>query len=472
MLVGLLVVAHATACLAQLLPAPGPITREAASRPVSASDLFEKISPAVVRVRVADQNKRLLGQGSGFFISADGLMVTNYHVVNGAASATVLAGANHSYDVEGVVAFDAHCDLAILKVKAKDVPFCTLSDKLPKVGVKVYAIGSPKGLENTLSDGLVSGLRKALDDSMTFIQTSAPITYGSSGGPLLLEDGRIVGVTSSGYGEGNLNFAVPAVNVTRLLPKKITVTRLSRMKWDDQELAELEEPESDRTFDSIGALLQSAPPEYYPPGGRKPWAALQVGLFNDWAQSNCQGVSVTFKGIWNGQSMVRSGFISTKIEQPLRVDNVTYRLLFNPIFRTKEGPTIAKLKKGDKVVIKGIVSTARLNTGQRLSVRTGEEEDDYKIMRMGSLRSPALILMLVDAKISRDNPKPTATNVATRGPRPNKTEQEAQTQLNLGLMYISNGMTQKGKDTLMALIENYPKTKAAAKAKEKIAALE
>jgi S1-C subfamily serine protease len=190
-----------------------------APRPLLSADaLFAQASPAVVQVVIQDRQGRPLGGGSGFLVSPKGLIVTNYHVIEKAHTASVVLADKAKLDVAGAAALDQEADLAILKVAGpiSTRPLELAGSDLPPVGTKVYAIGSPLGLAQTLSDGLVSGHRET--DDVTLIQTTAPISPGSSGGPLLGEDGRIVGVTTAFLKTGqNLNFAVPASQVTRLL---------------------------------------------------------------------------------------------------------------------------------------------------------------------------------------------------------------------------------------------------------------
>ncbi|MCZ6652959.1 MAG: tetratricopeptide repeat protein [Planctomycetota bacterium] len=184
----------------------------------SAAAIFAKASPAVVRVEVRDSDFRLVGQGSGFLISEDGLIVTNHHVIEDAYFALVLLDDDVKYFVQGIAGVDREADLALLKNQSKGLPFLELAGPdLPKVGTRVYAIGNPKGLTNTLSEGLVSGHRK-IGEKPILIQTSAAISPGSSGGALLDGNGRVVGVTTS-YVQGgqNLNFAVPVVRLIKLI---------------------------------------------------------------------------------------------------------------------------------------------------------------------------------------------------------------------------------------------------------------
>jgi len=186
----------------------------------SADELFASHSPAVVRVIARGSNFSVM-QGSGFFISRDGLLVTNYHVIRGADFASILRDDNTTLFVEGIVAADKDADLALLKINVADVPFLRIApDTLPKIGTTVYAIGNPEGLTNTLSEGLISGLRNRANH-LVAIQTSAAISHGSSGGPLLTADGMVVGVTSAMAVDGqNLNFAVPASQVRQLMGTK------------------------------------------------------------------------------------------------------------------------------------------------------------------------------------------------------------------------------------------------------------
>lgn len=192
-----------------------------------ADELFTSHSPAVVRVIARGSNFSVM-QGSGFFISSDGLLVTNYHVIRGAEFANILRDDNTMLFVEGIAAEDKDSDLALLKVNVTNVPFLRIgADELPKVGTKVYAIGNPEGLTNTLSEGLVSGLRTRANQRVA-IQTSAAISHGSSGGPLLSGDGAVLGVTSAMAIDGqNLNFAVPASQVRQLIVQRGEIQKLA-----------------------------------------------------------------------------------------------------------------------------------------------------------------------------------------------------------------------------------------------------
>jgi hypothetical protein len=173
--------------------------------------LVKKIQPAVVTIIAYDKQGKVIGQGSGFFISLDGRFLTNYHVLAGANRALVKTANGRRYPVERIVAEDKDGDLVVAAVEAPrgGFPSLELSGVLPEVGEKVAVVGSPLGLEQTLSDGVVSAIRwvKGLGE---ILQITAPISPGSSGSPVVNMKGEVVGVATLQIVKGqNLNFAVP-----------------------------------------------------------------------------------------------------------------------------------------------------------------------------------------------------------------------------------------------------------------------
>ena len=192
----------------------------ASAKPLPPDVLYARTSPAVVRVNVHGAAMKPMGHGTGFFVSPDGLLITNYHVIDGANYATVERADGVVLRVEGIVAMDEASDLVLVKATpAGDVlPTLPLGpDTPPHVGTKVYAIGHPHGLKNVLSEGLVSSLGDPARGH-DFIQTTAAISPGSSGGPLMTADGVVVGVTTATVRDAqNLNFAMPASRVRALL---------------------------------------------------------------------------------------------------------------------------------------------------------------------------------------------------------------------------------------------------------------
>lgn len=173
----------------------------------SVKEIVQQNDPKVVAVMV--EVPEGVAQGSGFFI-ADGFIVTNYHVIEGGTKGAVRLSDATIIDVEGIVCADAQLDLAVLKLKEQiGIEPVTLGgiNEVEKGEVAV-AIGSPLGLFNTVSTGIISNTWK--DEGTYLIQISIPITHGNSGGALFNEKGKVIGVTTSGIGEADLNFAVSA----------------------------------------------------------------------------------------------------------------------------------------------------------------------------------------------------------------------------------------------------------------------
>ncbi len=182
-------------------------------------DIAREAVRATVLVVASDKVGKEISQGSGFVISSDGKVVTNYHVVEGAASAIIKFPDGAFYLIEGMLGSDANKDIAVLKAAGKNLPFLPLADsENVQIGEQVVAIGSPLSLEGTVSEGIISGRREWKERNLTVLQTTAPISPGSSGGPLLNLKGEVIGVTTFRLAGGqNLNFAVPVSYVIPLL---------------------------------------------------------------------------------------------------------------------------------------------------------------------------------------------------------------------------------------------------------------
>ena len=183
---------------------------------------------AVVTIMSRDASGEQFVQGTGFFISADGRVVTNYHVVGGVKDLAIRLYNGAFLLVERILAKDEVQDLAVLKVDAKEMPFLKLgdSDKVKQLD-DVVAIGTPKGLEGTFSKGIISAIR-VVDNKKVF-QTDTAISSGSSGGPLLLKSsGEVIGVNTMTRVDGqNLNFSV-TINTLKQLLLRPLVEKSSR----------------------------------------------------------------------------------------------------------------------------------------------------------------------------------------------------------------------------------------------------
>ena len=183
----------------------------------SVASVVRRASAAVVLIRTFDSRGRVVALGSGF-VAADGRVVTNAHVIAGAASAEIVgAGGQPLLTCQFAEALNVRLDVAILpRVGIARASRLDLAAASPAVGEHIVAIGAPEGLTNTVSDGIVSAVRSV--EARTLLQITAPISKGSSGGPLLNMSGQIVGIAAAMLSEGqNLNFAVPAAEIRMML---------------------------------------------------------------------------------------------------------------------------------------------------------------------------------------------------------------------------------------------------------------
>ena len=243
-----------------------------AQRPVGFADIVEKVKPAVISVRVkvdtgarmmglegnpasppnsemerffrrfgtpdseqrAPRNRLVTGQGSGFFISADGYAVTNNHVVDKADAVEVTTDDGKSYTAK-VIGTDPRTDVALIKVEGRsDFPYVKFAEHTPRIGDWVIAVGNPFGLGGTVTAGIVSARGRDIgagpyDD---FIQIDAPVNKGNSGGPTFDVDGNVIGVNTAIFapsgGWVRIAFAIPASTVQSVvgqLKDKGAVTR-------------------------------------------------------------------------------------------------------------------------------------------------------------------------------------------------------------------------------------------------------
>lgn len=184
---------------------------------LSVTEIAKKVE-SVVYIEVAFGDGKG-ASGSGFIISPDGRIVTNYHVIDGAASGKVVLNDGTTFTDIKVLGWDKEGDLAIIKVPGSGLPAVTTGNSdTAQIGEAVVAIGSPLGLQNTVSTGIISARRDG------YLQTTAPISHGSSGGALFNMMGEVVGITSAGMEEGaNLGFAIP-INEVKSLTTTQTLT--------------------------------------------------------------------------------------------------------------------------------------------------------------------------------------------------------------------------------------------------------
>jgi Trypsin-like peptidase domain len=197
---------------------------------------------AIVTIVMAN-DERPIARGTGFLVRADGTIITNYHVIATGNVAVVKFADGTILPVDGLLATDKLHDLAIIKIHGKTFPTLTLgnSDQI-QVGDDVVAIGNPLGLELTVSNGILSGIRRDEKEDDKLLQITAPISRGSSGGPLFNMFGEVVGINAM-YLEGgeSLNFAIPINNAKNLLQNE-TVQLQQLPNEHDTDTSEPEPP--------------------------------------------------------------------------------------------------------------------------------------------------------------------------------------------------------------------------------------
>lgn len=177
---------------------------------LTAEEIYEKCSPAVFYIEVYDKAGKPTSSGSGFFIEENGIAVTNHHVIDGAYAAKIRTMDGKEYKVSYVYDMRAGGDWAVIQVEGSGFPTIQRGDMSTVVGgATVYAIGSPRGFEGTISQGIISTISREID-GVDYIQTNAAISPGSSGGALINKYGEVIGITTlSRIDAQNLNFAVP-----------------------------------------------------------------------------------------------------------------------------------------------------------------------------------------------------------------------------------------------------------------------
>lgn len=191
------------------------------SNPLTSSEgissrIAQQASPAVVLIKGYKGNT-LTKQGSGFLVGSDGRIATNRHVIEGADSLEIQLANGEIYDRVFFLADDIRRDLALLRIPANNLSVLRIANEENiAIGDRIYVIGNPMGFQGTFSDGLVSA--KRMVEGVSIIQISAPISPGSSGGPVLNEKGEVIGVATLSLQEAqNLNIAIPARYIEGLL---------------------------------------------------------------------------------------------------------------------------------------------------------------------------------------------------------------------------------------------------------------
>lgn len=211
-----------TVLLSVSLIVPPLASSPASERTSDGARIFNSAGPAVVLIEtIDDQTGDVQKLGSGFVVSPDGKILTNFHVIAHSRRARITLADRREFEDVKVLAIDEINDIALLKISALSLPTLPLGSSAPVVvGQSVFAIGNPLGLQNTITGGMISGVRSA--DARILFQLSAPISPGSSGGPVVDLDGHVIGIDVSTLPGGqNLNFAIPIDYAKPLLSASI-----------------------------------------------------------------------------------------------------------------------------------------------------------------------------------------------------------------------------------------------------------
>ena len=181
----------------------------------SATELYERNLNSVGEIITYDQNGKELALGTGFVTGSNGVIITNYHVIEDAYSAAITINGTR-YTVDQVLAYDKTIDVAVLKVLARNLPAVSLCKQNHNVGEAVYAFGSSKGLTATFSEGIITYSNRILD-GVSYTQHDAPISSGNSGGPLINKYGEVIGINTWTVRDSqNLNFAINVAELDKL----------------------------------------------------------------------------------------------------------------------------------------------------------------------------------------------------------------------------------------------------------------
>jgi hypothetical protein len=192
--------------------------------------LVKRNLPSVVTIIALDPNDQPISLGSGFFINTNGDIVTNHHVLQGSAKAVIKTTDGKNGSISEIINDDSELDLLIAKTNLTGtIPLVLADSDAVLVGEEIIAIGSQAGLEGTVSTGIISGIRKSGD--LKFLQITASISPGSSGGPVFDSLGKVIGVATAYLDVGqNLNFAMPINYLKSLKPCKIGLGSLPKME--------------------------------------------------------------------------------------------------------------------------------------------------------------------------------------------------------------------------------------------------
>ena len=237
------------------------------NRKLSAEEIYDLIAPSTVEINAISDTFESTGTGS--FIDNKGTVVTNYHVIESCHTINIKTQDGSTYKVESILGFDKDRDLAIINTDCQNKSFVQLETDKVKTGEKVYTLGSSLGLTGTFSEGIISSASREIE-GLEFIQTTTPISSGNSGGPLVDEHGKVIGITTGAFTEGqNLNLAIPASAINEISREKTysinNFFQLSQGKVVEKKIKQKKKPVEENYepvdigyFDSLKELDEAA----------------------------------------------------------------------------------------------------------------------------------------------------------------------------------------------------------------------
>lgn len=201
---------------------------------LDAETVYARCSPAVAYIKVYDASGNATASGSGFFLDSNGTFVTCFHVIDGCSSAKVTTKDGKEYSVTNAYDYNRANDWVVLKVDGSGFSSLRVGDASENAaGAAVYAIGSPLGLSDSISQGIISSVSRTYQGT-NYIQTTASISSGSSGGALISKYGHVIGITCGSFVDGqNLNLAIPMTYLSGY--QKSSLTPLSQISSTSQE---------------------------------------------------------------------------------------------------------------------------------------------------------------------------------------------------------------------------------------------
>lgn len=205
-----------------------------ASEQKSMPDLYNEVKSGVVLILT--QHNDQVSQGSAFVVNNYGLAISNYHVFENASDAIAINENGDRMMITEIYDYSKDDDYIIFRIgSTTSLPFVHVADELPPIGEACFAVGNPQGLTQTFSSGYISSYRDNL------IQTTTEITYGSSGGPLFNKEGKVIGITSGGMGEANINFAINinSIPIRRFLDNKSALDYPSHNNSNEYETSQV-----------------------------------------------------------------------------------------------------------------------------------------------------------------------------------------------------------------------------------------